>query len=135
MNQMTEQSTCKPDWPLNAVPRSWVEALFSKMSAFYGNKFAVMWRGSNVEEVQKAWAIELNRLSREQIKAGTDQLVDLTDAPTLPQFIAHCKRARLEQHNAPQLTDQTRASPEVVAENLERIKGIVGGLAGSKIVE
>lgn len=132
---MNEPSTCKPDWPLNAVPRAWVEALFSKMSAFYGSKFAVMWRGSNLEEVQKAWAIELNRISREQIKAGLDQLVDLTEAPTLPQFVAHCKRCRLDQIHSLKLTDQTRAAPEVVQENLGRIHEIVKGLNHSKVPE
>ena len=137
MNEMTEPSTYErqpPAWPLNAVPHPWVEALFAKMSAFYGSKFAVMWRGSKVEEVQREWGIELAKLSREQVKAGTQTLIDLLDPPTLPQFVAHCRRARLEQLNRVMLTDQTRADPAVVEENMKRIKSIVGALAGEKAV-
>lgn len=98
MNQMTEPSTFKrPDWPLDALPQHWIEALFSKMAAFYGSRFASMWTGVNVAEVQKAWAIELGKLSRDQLKAGSDNLTALPKPPTLPEFVALCRQARSEQ--------------------------------------
>lgn len=113
----------EPEWPLNALPKRWVQALFSKMSAFYGARFADMWRGSKVDEVQKAWAIELFKLSREQLKAGSDSLTAIPKPPTLPEFVNLCKQARAEQaaHTARQIEHTEPADPKVIAENMGRI--------------
>ena len=97
MTRTNEPSTYeRPEWPLNAIPKRWIEALFAKMSSFYGSKFAAMWSGSKPEEVQKAWAIELAKLTREQLKAGSDALTAFAKPPTLPEFIAHCRQMRSE---------------------------------------
>lgn len=128
MNQMTEPSTYeraeKPEWPLNALSQRAIQALFSKMAAFYGDKFTSMWRGVKVEEVQKAWAIELAKLSREQLKAGSESLSALPKPPTLPEFIALCKQARLEQaaFQTPRLKHVTPADQKVIDANLAQIK-------------
>jgi ribosomal protein S6E (S10) len=113
-----------PEWPLNALPKHWVEALFSKMSAFYGARFADMWRGSKVDEVQKAWAVELFKLSREQLKAGSESLTAIPKPPTLPEFVALCKQARAEQAAgaARQIEHTEPANPKVIAENMGRIQ-------------
>lgn len=125
MNQMTEPSTFKrPDWPLDALPQHWVEALFSKMAAFYGSRFAAMWTGVNVAEVQKAWAIELGKLSREQLKAGSDSLTALPKPPTLPEFVALCRQARSEQaaSTTPRLGYGAKADEATVSENLRQMR-------------
>lgn len=128
MNQMTEPSMYerpeRPEWPLNALPKHWIEALFAKMSAFYGSRFAAMWSGSKPEEVQKAWAIELYKLSREQLKAGSDALTAFAKPPTLPEFVAHCKTTRAEQAAAtvPQLGNEKRADQATVDANMGRIR-------------
>lgn len=128
MNQMTEPSIYerpeRPEWPLNALPKHWVEALFAKMSAFYGSKFATMWSGSKPEEVQKAWAIELAKLSREQLKAGSDAMTAFAKPPTLPEFVTHCKTTRAEQAAAaaPQLSNEKRADQATVDANMGRIR-------------
>lgn len=128
MNQMTEPSTYerteKPEWPLNALSQRAIQALFSKMSAFYGDKFTSMWRGVKVEEVQKAWAIELAKLSREQLKAGSESMTALPKPPTLPEFINLCKQARLEQaaFQAPRLEHVTPADQKVIDANLAQIR-------------
>ena len=127
MSQTTEPSMYErpqhPDWPLNALPKHWIEALFSKMSAFYGSKFAVMWSGSKPEEVQKAWAIELAKLTREQLKAGSDALTAFSRPPTLPDFVAHCKqtRAEMEERRAPQLEHRAPVDPEKAKAALESV--------------
>lgn len=131
MDQMTESSTFKrPDWPLGALPQHWVEALFSKMAAFYGSRFATMWNGTNVLEVQKAWAVELGKLSREQLKAGSDALTAFAKPPTLPEFVAHCKQQRAEQAAAvaPRLTGEKRADQATVDANMGRIRAASASL-------
>ena len=125
MNQMTEPSTFKrPDWPLDALPQHWVEALFSKMAAFYGSRFASMWNGVNVSEVQRAWAIELGKLSRDQLKAGSDNLTALPKPPTLPEFVSLCRQARSEQaaSTTPRLADERPADRATVEANLGAIR-------------
>lgn len=125
MNQMTEPSMYeRPEWPVNALSRAAIERLFSKMSAFYGDKFAMMWRGAKIDEVQKAWAIELAKLSREQLKAGSDSMTALPKPPTLPEFINLCKQARLEQaaFQTPRLEHVTPADQKVIDANLAQIK-------------
>ncbi|PRE20314.1 hypothetical protein [Burkholderia multivorans] len=127
MNQMTESSTFKrPDWPLDALPQHWVEALFSKMAAFYGSRFASLWNGVNVVEVQRAWAIELGKLSREQLKAGSDNLTALPKPPTLPEFVALCRQARSEQMASavPRLADERPADRATVEANLGAIRKV-----------
>ncbi|WP_131754085.1 hypothetical protein [Burkholderia vietnamiensis] len=127
MNQMTEPSTFKrPDWPLDALPQHWVEALFSKMAAFYGSRFASMWNGVNVVEAHRAWAIELGKLSRDQLKAGSDNLTALPKPPTLPEFVALCRQARSEQaaSTAPRLADERPADRATVEANLGAIRRV-----------
>ncbi|MEB2544299.1 hypothetical protein [Burkholderia cenocepacia] len=127
MNQMTEPSTFKrPDWPLDALPQHWVEALFSKMAAFYGSRFASMWNGVNVSEVQRAWAIELGKLSRDQLKAGSDNLTALPKPPTLPEFVSLCRQARSEQaaSTTPRLADERPADRATVEANLGAIRRV-----------
>ncbi|WP_176317887.1 hypothetical protein [Burkholderia vietnamiensis] len=127
MNQMTEPSTFKrPDWPLDALPQHWVEALFSKMAAFYGSRFASMWNGVNVVEVQRAWAIELGKLSRDQLKAGSDNLTALPKPPTLPEFVSLCRQARSEQaaSTTPRLADERPADRATVEANLGAIRRV-----------
>ncbi|MCA7962518.1 hypothetical protein LGM54_06070 [Burkholderia cenocepacia] len=127
MSQMTEPSTFKrPDWPLDALPQHWVEALFSKMAAFYGSRFASMWSGVNVVEVQRAWAIELGKLSRDQLKAGSDNLTALPKPPTLPEFVSLCRQARSEQaaSTTPRLADERPADRATVEANLGAIRRV-----------
>lgn len=119
-----------PEWPLNALPKHWMEALFAKMVAFYGSRFASMWQGSNSTEVQKVWAVELFKLSREQLKAGSDSLSALPKPPTLPEFIALCKSARLEQaaFQAPRIKHVAPADQKIIDENLAKLRSIAGSL-------
>jgi hypothetical protein len=114
----------KPEWPLNALPKHWIDALFAKMVAFYGDKFTMMWRGAKVEEVQKAWAIELFKLTREQLKAGSDALTAFPKPPTLPEFVNHCKQRRAEQaaSAAAKIENLPKATPEQVESNLNSIR-------------
>lgn len=128
MSQTTEPSMYErpqpPDWPLNAIPKHWVQALFAKMSAFYGDRFASMWRGSNLDEVQKAWAIELFKLSTEQMKAGSEALTAFAKPPTLPEFVTHCKQRRAEgaASAAPRIENRPSITPEQAEANLRKVR-------------
>ncbi|WP_230939592.1 hypothetical protein [Burkholderia vietnamiensis] len=96
------------------------------MAAFYGSRFASMWNGVNVVEVQRAWAIELGKLSRDQLKAGSDNLTALPKPPTLPEFVSLCRQARSEQaaSTTPRLADERPADRATVEANLGAIRRV-----------
>lgn len=112
------------DWPANAIPERWVEALFSAMAATYGARFADLWRGAKVEDVKRQWGVELARLTSAQMKAGRETMTDLERPPTLPEFMAHCRRARVEAvaSEAPRLENSPSVTPEMADEGLKKIR-------------
>lgn len=105
------------NWPDGAIPEKWIESLFEKMVAYYGSKFADQWRGSDPVSLKKIWAIELGKLSREELKRGVDNLINQEWCPTLPQFVKLCV--------APSI-DYTVAYYEAIAGLQERGKGEMG---------
>lgn len=131
----TQPPPASNDWPQNAVPRKWIEKLFSQMSAYWGSRFADAWRGTELFEVQKAWGIQLQKLSGKEWNAGVKALINQKFPPTLPEFFALCKQSRLIEASceAPlQLTDQTKATPEIVDGNLTRMHEILAPLRAPK---
>jgi hypothetical protein len=122
--------TAANDWPANAVPAAWVESLFEKMATIYGSRFHALWGDVDPHSVRKTWGVELAKLSPEQLRAGVHSLCDtLADPPTLPRFMGHCRAARQQQANAPQLTDQRRADPATQREGMQRFRDAVRPLA------
>lgn len=124
------------DWPVGAVPRPWVEALFEKMATMYGVKFADQWRGTPLDKVQKTWGVELQKLTRAQWKAGVASLSSFPKPPTLPEFLAHCKQARVEEasREIPALENMPRMTPEQAAEGMRKVHSAVAKAAsGSRI--
>ncbi|WP_342704253.1 hypothetical protein OHZ10_08055 [Burkholderia arboris] len=113
-----------PAWPVQAVPQKWVETIFATMAAFYGARFADLWRGSKTAEVKRVWGVELAKLSADQMRAGRENLTALPKPPTLPEFVGFCRQARSEQaaSTAPQITDQKPADRATVEANLGTIR-------------
>lgn len=89
---MTRPSLTSIDtWPADALPKSSIDALFAKLLAFYGSKFLDMWANTDIEQVKMIWAIEIRKLTTEQMRVGFDQLSTRKFPPTLPEFIELCK--------------------------------------------
>jgi hypothetical protein len=74
-----------------SVPISWVESLFARMSAVYGNKFVDMWKGCDIELIKTMWAAELGKLSNEELKRGYSGLMSKPWPPTLPEYFEMCR--------------------------------------------
>lgn len=128
MSETNEPSMYQPrssdDWPVAAIPKRWVESLFAKMSAYYGARFSDLWRGSDALEVQKAWGLELAKITSQQLKAGVDALSAFVRPPTLPEFVQHCRQMRQQAaaSDAPQLPNEPRTSPEEAAKGLAAVQ-------------
>jgi hypothetical protein len=76
---------------INPISEKWIDALFAKMSTYYGNKFADMWRDGNMQAIKAVWFEECLKLSREDFTRGANALMSQEWPPTLPQFISLCK--------------------------------------------
>lgn len=72
---------------------SWIEKLFERLSAYYGARFADMWRGCDLEGVKQVWATELGDCTREEIARGVAACRTRDWPPTLPEFLKLCRPA------------------------------------------
>jgi len=98
------------------VPLSWVESLFARMQAMYGNKFLDMWRDTNIDQVKALWAEEMSKLTDAELKRGFTALMGREWPPTLPEYVKLCRPA----------VDTTVAYYEAIAGLIARDKGEIG---------
>jgi len=85
----TQSSTS--DWPAEAIPRRWIEKLFSEMTLSYGKRFSDMWAGTDPEDFKRHWAAKLGNLRPDELKRGYDAMQGKEWPPTLPEFIKLCQ--------------------------------------------
>jgi len=83
----------------SALPDNWISKIFSKFEARYGSLFIDRWRDCDMENVRETWAEELAgfRDQPERIAYALRALGDQPFPPTLPEFIAACRRAPATQ--------------------------------------
>lgn len=98
------------------APITWVESLFARMQAMYGNKFLDMWRDTDIDMVKQMWADEMGKLSTEDLKRGFNGLMSRDWPPSLPEYVKMCKPS----------VDPTVAYYEAVNGTQAREKGEAG---------
>jgi len=108
------------------VPEKWIDRLFDRFVALFGaQKVAGMWAGSPMAVVKQTDAEQLGRLDPDMVRHGLQRCVDdgLEWPPTLPEFVALCRRAVVAAHQpAPLLPSVSRAD---AAENLRRVRELL----------
>lgn len=72
---------------------SLVERVFARMAAFYGSRFADMWRDIDPVELKRTWAEELAGFSADELARGIDGCRTRDWPPTLPEFLRLCRPA------------------------------------------
>lgn len=93
--------------PSTPLPASWVESLFAKMAALYGESFARKWEGVPKADLMATWAEALWPYADEpphrgeRLKWALDQLRDNNPyPPTLPEFVQLLRQAPRPQRPA-----------------------------------
>lgn len=109
-------STSDREWPEGAIPAEWIDSLWQRMLAYYGARFADMWRDTDTESIKRLWAKQLGKLTREQLCRGVAALEHAKWPPTLPEFVAMCSPA----------PNSVEAYYEAIAGLQERSKGDLG---------
>lgn len=74
------------------MPMEWIDRVFELMISFFGNRFADMWQGTDIDAVKAIWASQLGDLSPDEIRIGISAMKRGRGfPPTLPEFIALCR--------------------------------------------
>jgi hypothetical protein len=73
------------------LPQPWIERIFTRLSAFYGSKFADLWGNSDLANVKAVWSEELSAYSGDEIAAALAQCKTRDWPPTLPEFLKLCR--------------------------------------------
>jgi hypothetical protein len=110
MSQKQISSTLSP------APKTWVRELFKRMLSMWGNTYLDKWAGADTEQREELWAIELGKLSADELKRGYAGLLTLKWPPDLPTFIQLCRPG----------ADPANAYAEAVAGAQARERGEVG---------
>lgn len=95
------------------LPLDWVKKIHLKLKVHYGADWSRKWEGVDMADVERHWAIELGGFASlpESIAYGLTH--PPAKAPTVDEFRAVCRAHR--PTSIPQLSDQSRADPSVVA--------------------
>lgn len=110
------------------LPESWVDRIFLKMQGRYGSLFIDRWKGCDMANVKETWAEELGgfRDRPDCIAYALKTLADQQFPPTLPEFLAACRRAP-KQDRTPALPHKpTTEERQHQAEMARRIGDAVG---------
>ena len=83
-----------PTEPSTPLPSAWIDRLFERLSAFYGNKFLDLWRNLDAQSVRRAWAEELAGFTPDELKRGLAACRAREWPPTLPEFMGLCRPSR-----------------------------------------
>lgn len=83
------------NWPAHWLRADWVQRIFDRMEIRYGALWMQRWGGCDLAKVQAGWAQELGgfRDQPERIAHALTALAGESLPPTLPEFIAACRRA------------------------------------------
>jgi hypothetical protein len=76
-----------------SVPIQWVERLFSRMQACYGNRFLDMFANANMDDVKVVWGQQMYLLTKDELCRGVAALMTRDWPPSLPEFVKLCKPA------------------------------------------
>lgn len=77
------------------LPENWIKKIFTTFEGRYGTLFKDRWKGCNLDNVMQTWREELAGFADqpERIGHALKSLADEKFPPTLPEFIAACRRA------------------------------------------
>lgn len=101
------------------LPDSWIDRIFKRLEGRYGSLFIDRWRGCDMANVRETWAEELDgfRDQPDRIAHALKSLAEEKFPPTLPEFIAACRRAPAKEPLAlpykPTPEDEARANEHI----------------------
>jgi hypothetical protein len=110
------------------LPDAWISRIFDRFEGRYGSLFLDRWRGCDMANVRATWAEELAGFADqpERIAYALRALADQQFPPTLPEFVAACRRAPAAET---QLALPHRADPDRAKAATARLMAQLSGKA------
>lgn len=110
----------------SVLPDTWISKIFSKFEARYGSLFIDRWRDCDMANVRETWAEELAGFKDQpdRIAYALRVLAEEKFPPTLPEFIAACRRAPAKQ-------DHLALPHKLTGEDHDRIKATAQAALGA----
>lgn len=103
----------------------WIEKLFSRLLAIYGDKFAAMWAQADKNEMKMVWADALGGFSADEISSALTKCYEAEWPPNLAQFVGYCRTSMRSStpnfYNALSFKEQV-PSKEEAQKILDRLK-------------
>ena len=75
---------------MNKLPEEWIDRLFTRLAAMYGQKFTKMWDGIPRQDQVLTWAEMLADMDKYDLANGLKNCIDTPYPPTLPEFRLLC---------------------------------------------
>lgn len=99
--------------PLTEAQLAWIERLFSRLTAVYGNRMRTMWADADPQEVKATWMAALNRYSNDDVRRALASMLTsyLDYPPTLPQFLNLCRDAQMMRAQQSMKIDHAKGVP------------------------
>jgi hypothetical protein len=104
------------------LPADWVEAIFTKLTLVYGQRFLAQYTGLQPEHVKGTWARELHNVGGPGIKHALEHL-PADHPPNCLQFRSLCFGGPVEPTK---VLPAPKASPERVSAALARMASLRG---------
>ena len=102
------------------VQLRWIERVFARLLAIYGDRFASMWAHTDKDEMKQVWAEALGGFTSEQIADALKICLDEPHAPNLPMFLAYCRRKSVNQMRM--IENRNSVSKSAALDRLAEIK-------------
>ena len=111
------------------MQHKWVERLFARLLAIYGERFAAMWASTDKAEMKAVWANALGGFSSVELTSALDRCLGEKFAPNLPEFVSYCRDAmRLRGSQLPAI-EAPQLSREEAAKRLAEFRAMWRGAA------
>lgn len=105
-----------------ALPESWVDSIFKKLTVRYGQQFLGRWAGVDMSDVKADWAEQLGGfIARPDCIAWALDRLPLDKSPTAAQF-RELANSKPEHDEKPKLDWKRGPIPANVMQELDRLK-------------
>lgn len=105
------------------VQRRWINHLFAKLTAIFGDQFRRAYAVGDPEHVIVTWAEGLETFTANDIAYGLRMCMDRQYSPNLPEFAALCRLAP-RQTQAPALPPP-KPDPYLLNEHLTKLRRLI----------
>jgi hypothetical protein len=95
-------------------PQAWLERLFARFQACYGNRMSVMYGDVPPADIKDAWRTGLTGVPVERIRIALINIIRIYPSwpPTLPEFLRECREEPTRpEHRPALLPPETRGNP------------------------